>query len=1263
MAFNPDDYLAEEQDAATSKFDPDAYLSEEQDAATSKFDPDAYLSDTKTATTSDLIRMRRGAPVMETETAATTADLMAQRKPLREVFGAPSELAVTPEYQPEISPTAFEEQSVDMMGVGDENIQTANMLGDGSEPRSYSLPEDVAKNKDTVKKVRDYLKVRYPNITVAKSDVGIIKQFQERQTKTDMDIAEDATWVYNASNSKKKIAYDAFKAVEAMPPMPTSFVDETVAALQSPTSYYGGVAGFIARKAAIKAGASALKTMVATAGATVVVDASTTAATNTQQQKTRMATAYDVVDEQGNVVMEQPKEIAVYDDPEAQLVGEAEVKKAKPKQIKLQEHFDYQELAIVTGITAAFSAAGGTGIAAAASDPKKQMAAIMSKKKPPDAAQKATVDFLQEFQDREKEIYLSPLFESPEQKAAARSTTLDTMDPPDKVTNAVLDTKTVKMLYDTAKEVFATNPELIPTDFRNRRVTEVVTEVLSNVDEQTLEQAASKAGVSTADLLDAFKVSLSDAGTVLQQGSQMAKFLERMVKGGVSYDPELEKIFTRLYKAGHGQEYLSDSPFKVVRSITGAGTGAAVAGLSTTQLNIFGMVGTVTVKTAVDTIEGVQRVFSKMVGDMRGRAPVQELRLKETTDQLIGDSFRVLGHIFDSGLSDNLFKILSKQHPKLFDALLSASPEGDRAMMGRFVTTVNSINRAVESYVRKPVFIAMLRERMDKVGLDFEDFVANDKAIPVGLLNQAYDDTLELTFSNRFKPTTEKGIEAGFNNMAADFVNTINKNDMAKITADFIAPFFKFSLSLAKYHYRLTPMSGAGGALEIRRASKLLKESNKLAAAGKIDAAVKMKIDAQGLAYKGKQKVLTSAVGTGMIAYLMGVREDNADLPAHMMRDRNGEVHDIGPLSPMTGLLQMADISLYARDLAKNYYYTLTMTDSERAKEAVEIRKEANSLPRDDKRKQEMLNTAELIGNGRLRNFDPVKFSEFMFGFGRMAGTQKTFLDSIKETSEDSAQGEEGGKESPTGRFIGDFVSRYDNVLNPLYDLFSAASDDLRQRDSRDAETLGFGAFADELINAVAKSMPTVREDRMKEKPSLFQSTTPQVANAFRYLTGEKSTTPTTKIENELLRLGIEPWKVYPKEKDRAFNNEIIRLAQPEIRVSVGKLIASPDYKGLSKAEQTLALEGEIRRILNEAKKDVEDNIPEEEIVDRKYRAMNKKEKKAAQDRFFRIFKRRPTTIEDKQNILDGDYNMAKDLIDNFASGGLATQTKRAFSK
>jgi hypothetical protein len=1256
MAFNPDDYLAEEQDAATSEFD-----------------PDAYLSNTKTATTADLISMRGGADSSfdpdeylsntKTETAATTADLVAQRKPLREVFGAPPELAVTPEYQPEISPTAFEEQSVDMMGVGEEGVQTANMLGDGSEPRSYSLPEDVAKNKDTVNKVRAYLKVRYPNAALAKSDVGVIKQFKESQTKTDFDIAQDALWTYNASNNKKKIAYDAFKAVEAEPPMSTSLMDETAAAFKSPSSYYGGLAGFVARKFAIKAGASSLKTMIATAGTTVAVDAASSANINAIQQQTRMATAYDVVDEQGNVVMEQPEEITVYDDPEAQQVEGAEIKKAKPKQVKLQEHFNYQELAIVTGITAAFSAAGGASIAASAADPKKQMAAIMAKKKAPDAAQKATVDFLQEFQKREEEVYLSPLFESPEQKAATRTATLDTMDPPDKVTNAVLNSDTVKILYDTAKEVFITNPELIPVDFKNRRITEVVTSVLSDASPETLEQAASRAGVSSADLLDAFKVSLSDAGTVLQKGSDMAKFLDKIVKGGVTTDPELEKIFTRLYKAGHGQEYLSGNPLSRIRSITGAGTGAAVAGLSTTQLNIFGMIGTVTVKTAVDAIEGVQRVFSKMVGDMRGKAPVQELRLRETTDQLIGDSFRVLGHIFDSGLSNDLFQILSKQHPKLFDALLSASPDGDRAMMGRFVTTVNSLNRAVESFVRKPVFIAMLRERMEKVGLDFEDFVANDKAIPVGLLNQAYDDTLELTFSNRFKRTTETSLEAQANNMAADLVNTINSNDILKIGADFIAPFFKFGLSLAKYHYRLTPMSGAGGALEIRRASKLLKESNKLAAAGKIDAAVKMKIDAQGLAYKGKQKVLTSAVGTGMIVYLMGVREDNADLPAHMVRRSNGEVYDIGPLSPLTGAFQMADITLYARDLVKNYYYTLSMTDSERQKESIKIRKEANSLPKGDKRKQEMLNTAELIGNGRLRNFDPVKFNEFIFGFGRMAGTQKTILDSFKESSEEGAQGEEGSEGSPTGRFIGDFISRYDNVLNPVYDLLSVASGDIRQLDSRETKTLGYGAFADELINASIKSMPTARKEGMAEKPSLFQYKTPEVATAFRYLTGQKPNAPLTKIENELLRLGIEPWKVYPREKDRALNNEIIRLAQTEIRLSVGNLITSPDYKGQSKAEQTLALEGEIKRVLDVAKQDALEGLSLEDITNRQYKAMNKKQKAAAQDRFFRINGRRPTEVEDKQGILDGDYNMAKDLIGNFASGGLAVQTRKAFSR
>lgn len=50
------------------------------------------------------------------------------------------------------------------------------------------------------------------------------------------------------------------------------------------------------------------------------------------------------------------------------------------------------------------------------------------------------------------------------------------------------------------------------------------------------------------------------------------------------------------------------------------------------------------------------------------------------------------------------------------------------------------------------------------------------------------------------------------------------------------------------------------------------------------------------------------------------------------------------------------------------------------------------------------------------------------------------------------------------------------------------------------------------------------------------------------------------------------------------------------------------------------------------------------------------------EDLFFKENGRLPTTIEDKQDIIEGIYDYTDDLAE-YAKGGLAAQTRKAFSR
>jgi hypothetical protein len=1122
---------------------------------------------------------------------------------------------------PVISRSTFEEQNVDLMGTG----------GDGTEnqvqqERSYVTPAEVARDPERVQDVRKFFAARYPNLAAPKSDVALMKKFSELQAKSDMAYVEDITWALNANDEQKKAAFMVSDLAENIT---TPLTSEVGAILKSPSTYVGGVPGLVVKKVVGKTALSAIQRMAAVSVAAAVGEGTVAAGVNLLKQKGETLLSFEYTDDKGEV-----------------------------KTASVRDDISYAEAGLVAGVAAVLGGAGGAFLGKGVSA-KEQMADLMVRKRDPNAANVAIESFKEQFASREKELYREPIFASEAERQAARASSLDVADAAQEATNSVLNKESIDLLHRTARQLFADNPELIPVDFDKKSIATVIAEVLEKESSDTIQQAASRAGISAQQFLDAFKVTGSEAATVLQANSSMAKFLNKIVDGSGAVDPDLEKLINRMVNAGRGKVHAPGAFGVGLRKVTDASVGGAVAGLSTLIANVGGLTATIGIRTAVDTINAGMRTFDGMVGAMRGDVPLKNFNVKEPVGQLINDGFRVMGHLLDNGYSQELFTAATKYNPRIKNLLLQASPEGERDSMNRFVTAINVMNRSVESFIRKPVFVASLRNRMDDLNLDFESFIANDKPIPAGLLELAAKDTLDVTFSSAFRKGGV-GVEGGIEEGVAVVVNAVNSNNYFKTFANFTFPFFRFALSSIKYSYQLTPASAViGGRTLLKEAASLeslaAKTTKKSEAAG-------LRAEASGLRYQAKQKIITSSIGLGLIGYASGVRRDNADLPMTQVRSKSGEVYDTAPYAPYSNLLAIGETVNHLQDMGKGLWYTFAMTLEERKAEAAKFRQQANSLARNEEGRQAFIDKAELLEYFNLRDFDQGTFSQVILGMGRTAGTQKSLVDSVTEVMESGVDSKEGlDMMRGAGRYAGDFLSRFDNVLNPVYDVINAMRGDLRSVDSKDAPALGAGAFVDEMVNSLSSPVPIAR-DRLRDRPSLFDEGTQQVPTATRYVSGVKANAPTTDIENELLRLGVEPYKVLPRDKDRSVRNKIIVIAQPIVTANARELLNDPDYQRLSMDEQRKGMEDVIRKASNEAKKDVEDNLTEEEQTNRQYERLPKRTKDAAEDNFIRVTGRSPTTLEDKQDILNKDFADVDDITD-FARGGLATQTKKAFSR
>ena len=1062
-------------------------------------------------------------------------------------------------------------------------------------------PEVAAKSPEIVSFARDYLKSRQPNNVQPKDPIELMNQFRSSFQRTAAEEVTELTYLANATPEQREMS---LKARDVVGKMGGDIGETVITALKDPFTYVGVGAGFMYKQAALRTTQSLAMTQLKTAGVTALTEGAVAGGTNIVKQK------QDI-------------------------------------QLALRDEVSYIEVAAVAGLSMAIEGAvAAKTVSAGGKRVAERVEDLKAAKQSPALYDKATEDFKAKFLQKEQEITgPAPLYESAAARQAGREATLDTVVPPNfGVYQAVLNKPIVDDIFKVAKQLFVDNPELRP-NLNEVRTVQGIIDALNIADQDVIQQAASRAGVKPADFLEMFKVQASEAGAFLQQAKSTADMLRKMTGG----DPVLEDAFTRMLNAGAGTEYLSGKILGGIKTTTGASVGASTAGLSTAVMNAIGLTGTIGIQTAGDIMEATIKSAGRMVNDLRGGgAPVNAARVKEEIGTVFADGGYVLSRLMDAGYTKELTAMALKNNPRLNNLITNVGAEVEQqgaGAVGDTVRALNIFNRAVDGVVRGPIFLQSVKNRMKDVGLDFEDFMANDKPVPSSLLKAAAEDTMKLTFSYDFKKTGEKGVEGFAEDAAFRILQSVNQNAGAGTIKDIMLPFVRFQLNAVRYTYRMTPFSGLGGFQELQKAVEI-------GARGNV-------VEAMGMAYDGKRKVLDSVVGSAAILGAMAYREENADTQFYQYKDKDGNVKDGSAVFPYVNIMALAEAGLVMKDIGKELWYTVNMTPEQRSVEAANIKKQADALDVNDPQKQKLTNQYELLGLSRVRSFDGGKFTELMLGMGRSAGTQKTIIDSVKETVEGGIS-ESMAKKG--GQITGDFISRFDNFFNPVFDAVNFLLDDMRVVDTKASTALSgkVSPFTEAAIATVAAPIPVAR-DILQSRPSLFQTTDQQVPAVARQFTGSRQSTPTTPIEKELIRLDIQPFTVVKTTGNRDYDNLRITTARPAFLPAVTELITSPAYKQLSANEQKVAITTRITSALNESKEAARDTFISRfgnAAVNSLY---EKAPNKAAQeDAFVSQFKRKPKTPIEKMMIIEGEFNRATDI--GKARGGLISQTEKMLS-
>lgn len=1086
--------------------------------------------------------------------------------------------------------------------------------------------EAAAASPEVLSVAATYLATRQPNKPIPDSPVKIMDAFKSSFVRGDIATVDELTWALNATSDQKQVAAKAYALSSALGTPLGEELRATFNPMESPLTYASGGVGWGFKQAALRGVSTATKIALKAGMPSTIaagVEASVAAGTSAVRQKTKV-------------------------------------------ELGLQEQFSYTQLAIETGLAAVTTKAFGGASGKMKTTEERMLDLEKARVKPMADVDKANTEWLEKFKKQEALVKkeLPSLFGTVEEKAAARET-LDTMAPQTDATKAVLNDDVINSIYTVTRQLFKDNPELRP-DLNETRITQGMVNALDKASPEMIKDAAAKAGIDPIDFLETFKVTLSDAGAVMQKSKAMADYVNKLTGG----DPELEDAVNRLYKATDGVQRWSTKSIDIVGKITSTSVAASVLAPSTTILNAFSVAFATAIQTAgdvitdvvigiptkiakavkpkgipivdaIDILEETVNTTGRVANDLGGKViPFPQTRIKQEVGQSFVDSVSLVTKMVDGGFTADLTDVMLKNNPKLSNMLTHVGVDADMTGVPRLLRSLNALNTTLDSVVRGPAFVDSVSRRMKEMGLDYLDFVANKRQIPQAILQAAADDAMKLTMSYEFKSKAmlgRVGPEEFVEDLAFLALDITRRNEIARPLKDLTVPFLRYTLNAMRYAYRLTPISGGFGIYEIK-AAKSLREEGKF-------------IEASKASFEGKRKIVDSFVGGAAIAAAWHYKDES--LPFHQYRDQDGSIKDGSNMAPLVQVWALASATKLMKDLSKPRWYTLTMTPEERSAEADVIKKKIDTMPANAEGRQALVNDYELMKLDRLRDFDGAKFTEIMTGMGRASGIQKTIIDQLKEAAED---GINESKQRNAGGLVGDFAGRFDNVLNPFFEMASAYSNDMRILDTKASSKIdeSVSPFVAGALAPVLSQVPGARQ-MYPAKPSLFQPGEQKVPTVTRQLLGVKPEMPTGAVENELVRLGVKPFAVYKSSGNRDFDNLHISLSRSLVKAAAEEEMRSPLYKQGSMNQQKELLNKAIQGALTDTKEAAQDIYMKKspkKAVDLLYEKLPQTTRQSAEDEFMKKFNRRPETSQEKLLIIEGEFN--------FNKGGLATQMQAA---
>jgi hypothetical protein len=418
-----------------------------------------------------------------------------------------------------------------------------------------------------------------------------------------------------------------------------------------------------------------------------------------------------------------------------------------------------------------------------------------------------------------------------------------------------------------------------------------------------------------------------------------------------------------------------------------------------------------------------------------------------------------------------------------------------------------------------------------------------------------------------------------------------------------LATFPRFMSNAIAFQYRYSVFGAASGMEDLLQGS-LLK------AAGSSGG--------EALVRKGQENIAKGVVGTAALAAAYDYRLNNQDTEWYNMKQDDGSTIDTRAIFPLGPTLAVADF------MAKR-------------KMGLEPK------------------TAEMV--------------ESIIGMKMPAGTQNQFLDQVFAAM--SSEKEADKLEVAMGKVLGDFVARFSQpfVFKSAYEFFDLFREEgAIQRDPNVITSEDSGdRFIEAAVNRVQGKLPVLKEELPEAIPRLREGPVYKEGEFFNSLIGVRETPNKTPAEKEIVRLGIDPYRLYgPSSGDRLYDRAFVENANPMVVTAIERTMANERYKALSPTEQKLALTNVVRDVTGIARDKTDGKFMSEDLTRVKKMRFDKlsaDQRKVINERYAKD--NNGVTLEeakdyraiDKYEAMLGNLAFAKGgLVPTFAKGGFAAK-------